>query len=386
MGPICSFVAMASVLSSLQPASAFSSYRSWMVENWQKKYHRVNMVCCSPDGRVMVAGDSVGRVALFSLSKCMEPEYWLGDANSSSHPKCEIYFRSHEQRTNTLLSSREFLISSDGVEIKFWKWTDLLAELSKPSTPKERQPPCKIFPIANRYLSLTEHLEKETLIYISPKGSVSIFPLSGPTDQPSLQVPSLAPVLQAKAVCLLPGGQFAVGYEDGVVRVWNNNIVEKEIFGDNISTVCWKNLEEYLEHLRRLRSAGTHDELGSIQCMASSRSGEWLVIGSSRHYLALYNLAVDAFTMAVPLCSVPSRVLFHGTEIISVGGDKYVTHWSLTGSQKFRAKASSNTLSDVYINSGDNQSSILLACGNSSRIDVFSDFYRASFSFTFPTD
>ena len=93
--------------------SPFVGYRTWMVDGWKKKYHRVNSVCCSPDGSLVAAGDSSGRIAVFSLKKYLSGEYWLG-AQSRTLPKahsCDFQFLAHFEGPTSLLSSSEYLVS-----------------------------------------------------------------------------------------------------------------------------------------------------------------------------------------------------------------------------------------------------------------------------------
>jgi hypothetical protein len=160
--------------------------------------------------------------------------------------------------------------------------------------------------------------------------------------------------------------------------------VEREIYDDQVTSIRWQSIEKYLERMRdqRPRPEGQ----GSIECMDRSDSGEWLVVGSSRRYLAIYNLLLGAFTNAIPLSSVPAKVILNGTEIVTVGGDEYVSHWSINGNGILQARTSSNILTDVCVNNGGGDTSLaLLTCGNSSRIDVFLNFSLISFSFSFPT-
>ena len=88
----------------------FAAYRDWFVAEFSKAYFEVTNACSSPKGDFVVASDSQGRIAVFSLSKFLSADYWLSSVVPVS-PTSVFHFKAHYYKIHTLCSTPEYLIS-----------------------------------------------------------------------------------------------------------------------------------------------------------------------------------------------------------------------------------------------------------------------------------
>ena len=92
-------------------AENFVPYQNWLREEWNEHYHHVSTLCCSPDGRYTLAGDSKGYLALFSLCKYLSASHWLGSGIPDGSPSSEIHFRANYTGIHSLCNFGDLFLS-----------------------------------------------------------------------------------------------------------------------------------------------------------------------------------------------------------------------------------------------------------------------------------
>lgn len=123
----------------------------------------------------------------------------------------------------------------------------------------------------------------------------------------------------------------------------------------------------------------------SVLCLNLDSSGDWLLVGTSANYASIWNLSLMEFTNCIPIAGIPKKLIFNGTNILSIGSEEFIYHWNIVGKFKVRVSTSSTALSDIQVNESDIESHrVLIVCGNSDKIDIFSNFTHKGFSFISP--
>ena len=119
-----------------------------------------------------------------------------------------------------------------------------------------------------------------------------------------------------------------------------------------------------------------------ITSLAVDGSGDWLIVGTENHYFTVWNLPTITLTNSLPVYGIPSNCIFKGKDILTIGSEEFIYHWSINGKYNMRVSTSSTCLTGITIHP---QYGVLLVCGNSRMIDVFADLHYKSFSLIFPS-
>nr|XP_032836019.1 THO complex subunit 6 homolog [Petromyzon marinus] len=302
----------------------------------------------SPCGKYLAAGNSYGRVAVFSLSLALG----LDATEESRKP---IYtFTAHESPVYSLVSTDRLLISAGNGLVKAWNWSDLIKKTAKEVWSK--QPPYKMGVDVPEINALLLN-EKDNSLYLGcgdcnvynmdlESGTCKLF-LEGHTDY----VHCLA--LRDHVSEVLSGG------EDGTVRHWDvrtGNLVQcVEIF-------------KYQECAR--------SEFGKwIGCLATD--SDWMICGGGPA-LSLWHLRSLTPTTVFPLNGSHHAAMFHQDLIISAGSGHSIDHCQVNGEVRARIPVSTPSVYSLQVNHNSSENKVLSAAGSSHKLEVFTNLgYRA---------
>ncbi|KAK3083651.1 hypothetical protein FSP39_000796 [Pinctada imbricata] len=304
--------------------------------------------CFSPCGKYLAAANNYGKIAIFSLSTALSPE------GSEATWKPIFSFQASEDGAIFTLSSTDaLLISAGNGPICAWKWADILAKGPKLiwslNIPKKG-------PFSNPEVNTLQIDEQESQTYVLAgcgdkniygwdiSSGKQIFQLSGHTDY----IHDLA-VKKNNSL-------YASASEDGTVRLWG-------------------------------RCGCVRPELGSwLGCVAIESNDDWLVCGGGPRMSVWHLRSMSCTTVLDTPKATMKTVQFYEDSIISAGSQPFVHHWFMNGEQKAKVPCSPTSVFNIAVNTKSENHRVLCVGGNSSKIDVSTNFGYKAFSLTFTLD
>ena len=164
----------------------------------------------------------------------------------------------------------------------------------------------------------------------------------------------------------------------------DNGKLVREMFENKIKDVH-VGIDEYITQYQSTMLRHNGGRRGSIQGLMMDSTETWLLISTTRNYLAIWNVSMKVFTKSIILPGTPSVGIFYGTTIFTAGCDNIIYKWNINAELQGKIESSLNVISDMKVNqNGESKYHVLFSCGKSNRIDIFPNLTRKSFSFTFP--
>ena len=120
-----------------------------------------------------------------------------------------------------------------------------------------------------------------------------------------------------------------------------------------------------------------------LGCVAMDTADDWLVCGGGPS-LSLWHLRSLTATAVFDTPGTCQKcVMFHDDSIISAGSKGVVNHWSVNGERRMEIPCTPTSVFSLSFNYTSNSYKVLSATGNSSKVDIFTNFGYKAFSFTF---
>ncbi|XP_030064769.1 THO complex subunit 6 isoform X2 [Microcaecilia unicolor] len=283
----------------------------------------------SPCGKYLAAGNNYGQIAIFSLSSALSSE-----AKEESK-KPVVVFTAHDSPVYSLVSTDRQLISAGDGEVKAWNWSEIVKKGCKEAW--SRRPPSRI----------SLEIPEINCLLLNPKNK-----FHGHKEY----VHCLA-LREQVHECLS-------GSEDGTVRLWDSRT------GGQVHAI---EVYKYEECCR--------PQYGKwIGCLATD--SDWMLCGGGPA-LTLWHLRSLTPTTIFPIQECQHQVMFYQDLILSAGQNPTINHCQISGDIKAQIPCTSRTIYSMSINDQSQENKVLTAAGNSSRVDVFTNFGYRAFSLMF---
>ncbi|XP_022095855.1 THO complex subunit 6 homolog [Acanthaster planci] len=323
----------------------------------QQMHMTVYAQCISPNGKYLVAGNSYGTIAIFSITASLSAE-----ANKETW-KPLVSFKAYDGAIYALVSTEKFLISAGCGDIKGWAWADIFQKNPKIAWSLS-------LPVSSNFSAFETNAlaysTKDNILYSGGGDSVVYAwdlesgtkkeTFAGHTDY--IHCVSLYHQSQ----------QLASSAEDGSVRIWDSRRSGEAV-----------HLIEPYKHEECARPQ--HGKW--VGCVSLDPGEEWLVCGGGPS-LSLWHLRslTPTVTFDAPNCC-SQVVTFHEDSIISGGSTPFVYHWNINGVPKTKVPCTATSVFSLAINTENGSNKVLCVSGNSSLIDVYTNFGYRAFSLDF---
>ncbi|XP_072033983.1 THO complex subunit 6 homolog [Amphiura filiformis] len=308
--------------------SLTTNYQEEILKQRQQLHMTVFAQCISPDGKYLLAGNSYGTIAVYSLNAALSP-----DANEAAL-KPIFTFKAYDGAIYALTTTEKFLISAGLGEIKAWNWSEII--------------------------------KKDNVLY-SGGGDNHMYAWDLETGTCTNTFQGHQDYIHSVAL-FNQSQQIVSASEDGSVRIWDPRN-EGEAVGI---------LEPY-KHEECKRS-----QLGKwVSCVAVDSGDDWLVCGGGPS-LSLWHLRSLSPTVTFDTPNTcPQIVTFHDSSIISGGNSASIDHWNINGDLKTRVPCTSSSVFSIVINTASQHNRVLSAAGTSANIDIYTNFGYKAFSLQF---
>lgn len=337
--------------------SVVSNFQEEIVKQRQQLHMTVYAQCISPDGKFLLAGNSYGMIAVYSLNAALSP-----DANEAAF-KPVFTFKAYDGAIYALATTEKFLISAGLGDIKGWNWSEIHKKSPKVawtlSSPK------------SSHLGLTEtnglaYNEKDNILY-SGGGDNHVYGWDLETGTCTMTFQGHQDYIHSVAL-FNQSQQIASASEDGSVRLWDARN-EGEAVGI---------LEPYNHEECKRPQFGKW-----VSCVGVDAGDDWLVCGGGPS-LSLWHLRSlsPTVTFETPNCC-SQIVTFHENSIISGGSTPSIYHWNINGDLKTQVPCTSSSVFSVVINTASEQNRVLCAAGTSPNVDIYTNFGYKAFSLQF---
>ncbi|VDI27241.1 THO complex subunit 6 [Mytilus galloprovincialis] len=319
--------------------------------------------CYSPCGKYIAAANNYGQIAVFSLSAALAPE-----ASETTWKPIFIFEASEDGAIFTLASTDTLLISGGNGPIKAWKWADILSKvnhLTKMVAMAKNRTQGGPFsqPEINSIVLNTEEDKSEVF---AACGDNNIYVWDLESGQQKITLSGHDNYVHSLAV--KNGNTCASASEDGTVKIWDTRSPSDAVHS----------IEPYKNELCARPKFGKW-----LGCVAMDTTDDWLVCGGGPS-LSLWHLrSLTATTMFDTPGACQQCVMFHDDSIISAGSKGYINHWSVNGEQRMEVPCTPSSVFSLSYNSASNNCKVLSATGNSSKLDIFTNFGYKAFSFIF---
>ncbi|XP_071179843.1 THO complex subunit 6 homolog [Mytilus edulis] len=315
--------------------------------------------CYSPCGKYIAAANNYGQIAVFSLSAALAPE-----ASEATWKPVFIFEASEDGAIFTLASTDTLLISGGNGPIKAWKWADILSKsprlvwsLNIPKKGPFSQPEIN---------SIVLNTEEDKSEVFAACGDNNIYVWDLESGQQKITLSGHDNYVHSLAV--KNGNTCASASEDGTVKIWDTRSPSDAVHS----------IEPYKNELCARPKFGKW-----LGCVAMDTTDDWLVCGGGPS-LSLWHLrSLTATTMFDTPGACQQCVMFHDDSIISAGSKGYINHWSVNGEQRMEVPCTPSSVFSLSYNSASNNCKVLSATGNSSKLDIFTNFGYKAFSFIF---
>eukprot|EP00795_Rhopilema_esculentum_P009509 gene9509-17247_t len=162
--------------------------------------------------------------------------------------------------------------------------------------------------------------------------------------------------------------QCVSGSEDGTVRFWDCRARQ------SMTSLVEPNKNEDAKR----------PDVGSwISCVAVDHAEQWLVCGGGPH-LSCWHIPSSTLTAVLPTQnSCPLTAIYHEEKILSGGTEPIVFQWSVNGDERTELPVSPSSVYSLAINDNSQSNKVLSIAGNSTDINVCTNFHYEAFSFKF---
>ncbi|GAB1603817.1 THO complex subunit 6 homolog [Argonauta hians] len=325
----------------------------------QQLYTNVYATVFSPCGKYLAAGNNYGYCAIFSLPSSLSPE-----ATENSWKPLFTFKASDDGSIYSMTStSRELICGCTGY-IKAWQWSHLIKQTNKISW--SLIIPTKSFSVSEINSMVIDNKNGDSLLYAGCGDNlIYIYDLEGGSLKSTLS--GHKDYIHAVMLCNSRQECVSAG-EDGAVRIWDTR--------SSNEAVCL--LEPYKNEMC------ARPEFGKwLGCVAMDPSEDWLVCGGGPK-LSLWHLrSLSATTVFDTPRSCQKCAIVHQDTIMSGGSEPNIFHWAINGEQKAKIPCTPTCVFKVDVNSHSKSNKVLCVAGNSSKIDISTNFCYKSFSLSF---
>lgn len=315
--------------------------------------------CYSPCGKYLAAANNYGQIALFSLPSALAPE-----ASDATLKPVYVFEASEDGAIFTLASTDTLLISGGNGPIKAWKWSDILSQSPRVlwswNIPKKG--PFSQPEINSIVVNTGE--DKNEVFAGCGDNNIYIWDLESGQQKVTLS----AHENYIHSLALKNGNTCASASEDGTVKIWDTRSPSEPMH----------NIEPFKNEICSRPKFGKW-----LGCVAMDSMDDWLVCGGGPS-LSLWHLrSLTATTVFDTPGSCQQCVMFYEDSIISAGSKGVVNHWSVNGEQRMEVPCTPSSVFSLSVNTSSTSNKVLGATGNSSKVDIFTNFGYKAFSFVF---
>lgn len=330
----------------------------------QERVSRSTVVLCSafsPDGLNFVCGSKDGRLAIWTMSKCIA----LQDPTPS---KADVSFVGHQGAVYTVLFLSPTLFVTGGDDGVFgWDLSTCLSSTStKPCSPKFSLSPQSNKGLFGRNGEVNQLCTHQGML-MSGTGSGEVLGWDMQTLQPVHTYQAHCGTVHC--VCDLGTRGLSSGGEDGLLAIWDVRT------NSRCATLDTQTGEATTQLNRKRRGDGW------ISGIVKDSQADWMAVGGGADgTIGLWHLDTLSLLRTMPTASTVQAVLMdQDDQLISSGNDATIRYWSKArGQQVCGAKTSSPSILTLATNN-----KVLCAAGVSSTIDCFIDRDTPGFQLCF---
>ncbi|XP_014787628.1 THO complex subunit 6 homolog isoform X1 [Octopus bimaculoides] len=325
----------------------------------QQMYTSIYAIVFSPCGKYLAAGNNYGYCAIFSLPSSLSPE-----ATENSWKPLFTFKASDDGPICSMTSTSRELICGCSGYIKAWLWSHIIKRTNKLAWALII--PTKSFSVSEINSMVTDNKNGEKNLYAGCGDNlIYIY---------DLETGSLKSTLSGHkdyihCVTLCNTRQECVSAaEDGTVRIWDAR--------SSNEAICM--LEPYKNEM-----CGRPEFGKWLGCVAMDTGDDWLVCGGGPKLSLWHMRSLSATTAFDTPKSCQKHALIHQDTILSAGSEPSVFHWSLNGELKAKIPCTPTCVFKVDVNTNSKSNKVLCVAGNSSKLDVSTNFRYKAFSLTF---
>eukprot|EP00731_Ephydatia_muelleri_P022889 Em0015g472a len=301
----------------------------------------------SPFGKHLATSDIFGQIAVFSLSSALD------STNQSSGKAASRLLKGHRGPAYSLCNAGSLLVSGGTQELKAWKWEELVGNSEAVDPVVTLSPPISAAsPVDINGLAY----DKQSQTIFSAGGNGKIF--SWDLSAGKLKGTFSGHKGCIYCVCMRTGSQqFITGGEDGAVYVWDPSASNSPVHTIKAGDGRW------------------------IGCVAVDQSGEWMVYGGSDAPVVFHLGSMNKIlSLPVPDGVVSQGAIFAKDNIITVGSEPTVRHWTVNGLPVAAVPGGHNHAFSVAFNDSSVHYEVLAVSGDSSDVNIFTNFGYKAFS------
>ncbi|XP_065831158.1 THO complex subunit 6 homolog [Oscarella lobularis] len=329
-------------------------------ENLEKRaalYTTIYSQAYSACGRYLATSDNFGRISIFDTNA-------LGDSlqTNGARKPAQTFQGGGESPLYALVTVKDYLVSGGSNGISLWKWDSLIRRnkdeklQSVWSTQMLAVRSSSLSPEIN-CLSYTE--QNNLLCGACGDGTVRVWDLETGTEKEVLAAHKDMVLSVATGTSIL-----ASASEDGTVKTWDYRKLQKATHSFEPSSN--KSLSQPAG--KWIGAVGFDSGEEWLACGGGPKPGLW--------HLKSLHLASALNTNG----ATTHDLLFHDDELISVGNDSRVHHWSLNGDARSHIPSAVGTLYSVASNSPSAKTQMMTTAGCSSVVDVYTNMKYRAFS------
>lgn len=358
----------------MAPTLHDNNYSAHVLELIKDDYSTVFATCFSPDEEYLVAANSRGHISVWKASSLKQNGNSYSEGATNTTKPLKYTFLGHLGAIYCILFGENNTLISGGDDgyIRLWNFSLIIDHLENhqahhPSHPasnitihrdwmksellsphnKSNEPPFEINGVS---------IANDQLYAGSGKGVVDIWNLHTLQCVDSLEghsgsVYCVSASLQRK--------QLFSGSEDCSIRMW-------DLSSNECITILRPADGKVITPSEDLH---LHENSTIVGALDVDSSGNWLVCGGGERYQSLWNLPAMSITRFLPTAGDGQQCCFTQSEILTVGNEPYIYHWSYAGTLKHRTPCTKST-SLFALTVGQN-SEVIAAGGNSSILDIF---------------
>ena len=302
----------------------------------------------SPLGKHLATSDIFGQIAVFSLSSALD------STSQSSGKAASRLLKGHRGPAYSLCNAGSLLVSGGTQEIKAWKWEELVGNSEAVDSVVTLTLPISASPVDINGLAYDK--QSQTIFSAGGNGKLDSWDLS----TGKLKGTFTGHKGCAYCVCMRTGSQqFISGGEDGAVYIWDQSASNCPVHTIKTGDGQW------------------------IGCVAVDQSGEWMVYGGSVAPVVFHLGSMNKIlSLPVPDGVVSQGAIFAKDNIITVGSEPTVRHWTVNGLPVAAVPGGHNHAFSVAFNDSSVHYEVLAVSGDSSDVNIFTNFGYKAFSLT----
>lgn len=316
--------------------------------NLKSYYNIVFDLQFSPLGKHLATSDIFGQIAVFSLSSALD------SSNQSSGKTASRLLKGHKGPVYSLCNAESLLVSGGTQELKVWKWEELISNSEAVDPLTTLCPPASASAVDINGLTY----DKQTQTVFSACGNGKLFSW----DLSSGKIKGTFSGHKGSVYCasMRTGSQkFISGGEDGSVYLWDPSASNSPVHTIKAGDGQW------------------------VGCVAVDQSGEWMVYGGSAAPVVFHLGSMNKIlSLPVPEGTVSQGAIFAKDNIITVGSEPTVRHWTVNGLPVAAVPGGHSHAFSVAFNDSSVHYELLAVSGDSSDVNIFTNFGYKAFSLT----